>query len=160
MFNLDREPLFSGQPMAFEDLFEEELQLEGLENMHILTVEEVREGLSRVERELATLQSLVDEAHDMTEEIEILLDRYAPEHPHVVEMAELLGSLVALWQQTVAKIERLGARVAGLDPGRIEWYGVIDNKIMMYSWTMGEPDIEWYYGIDEGYSSRKPLIEA
>jgi len=25
---------------------------------------------------------------------------------------------------------------------------------------MGEPDIEWYYGIDEGYSSRKPLIEA
>jgi hypothetical protein len=96
----------------------------------------------------------------MTEEIEILLDRYAPEHPHVVEMAELLGSLVALWQQTVAKIERLGARVAGLDPGRIEWYGVIDNKVMMYSWTMGEPDIEWYYGIDEGYSSRKPLIEA
>lgn len=160
MFNLDHEPLFSGQPMSFEDLFEEELQLEGLENMRILTVEEVREGLSRVERELATLQSLVDEAHDMTEEIEILLERYAPEHPHVVEMAELLGSLVALWQQTVAKIERLGARVAGLDPGRIEWYGVIDNKIMMYSWVMGEPDIEWYYGIDEGYSSRKPLIEA
>ena len=75
MFNLDREPLFSGQPMSFEDLLEEELQLEGLENMHILTVEEVREGLSRVERELATLQSLVDEAHDMTEEIEILLSR-------------------------------------------------------------------------------------
>jgi hypothetical protein len=160
MFNLDREPLFSGQPMSFEDLLEEELQLEGLENMHILTVEEVREGLSRVARELATLQSLVDEAHDMTEEIEILLETYAPEHPYVVEMAELLGGLVALWQQTVAKIEQLGARVVGLDPGRIEWYGVIDNKVMMYSWAMGEPDIEWYYGIDEGYSSRKPLIEA
>ena len=105
MFNLDREPLFSGQPMSFEDLLEEELQLEGLENMHILTVEEVREGLSRVGRELATLQSLVDEAHDMTEEIEILLDRYAPEHPHVVEMAELLGSLWSgAWPQGDTKL--------------------------------------------------------
>ena len=45
MFNLDREPLFSGQPMSFEELLEEELQLEGLENRRILTVEEVREGL-------------------------------------------------------------------------------------------------------------------
>ena len=55
MFNLDRGPLFSGQPMSFEDLSEEELELEGLENMHILTVDEVREGLPRVARELATL---------------------------------------------------------------------------------------------------------
>ena len=30
MFNIDHGPLFSGQPMSFEDLLEEELQLEGL----------------------------------------------------------------------------------------------------------------------------------
>ena len=61
----------------------------------------------------------------MTEEIEILLETLPPEHPHVVEMSELLGGLVAHWQQTVARIEKYGARVAGLDPGRIEWYGLL-----------------------------------
>ncbi|MED5291656.1 MAG: DUF2203 family protein, partial [Candidatus Thermoplasmatota archaeon] len=95
-----------------------------------------------------------------TEEIEILLETLPPEHPHVVEMSELLGGLVAHWQQTIARIEKEGARVAGLDPGRIEWYGVVDNHLMLYSWACGEPDIEWYYGLDEGFSSRKPLIEA
>ena len=75
----------------------------------------------------------------MTEEIEILLESLPPEHPHVVEMSELLGGLVAHWQQTIAKIERHGARVAGLDPGRIEWYGVVDNHLMLYSGHVVNP---------------------
>ena len=160
MFNLDREPLFSGQPMMLEDLHQDGHERLDIENLSILSIEQARESLTYVERLLSTLQAIVDEAHDMTEEIEILLETFPPEHPHVVEMSELLGGLVAHWQQTVAKIEKQGARVAGLDPGRIEWFGVIDNQLMLYSWTCGESDIEWYHGVDEGFSSRKPLIEA
>ena len=91
MFNLDREPLFSGQPMLLEDLNEDDFDRLDLENLSILSIEQVRESLPFVERQLATLQAIVDEAHDMTEEIEILLESLPPEHPHVVEMSELLG---------------------------------------------------------------------
>ena len=160
MFNLDREPLFSGQPMLLEDLDENEIERLDMDNLSVLSIDQVRETLPDVERQLSTLQAIVYEAHDMTEEIEILLESLPPEHPHVVEMSELLGGLVAHWQQTITNIERHGARVAGLDPGRIEWFGVVDNQLKLYSWTCGESDIEWYYGIDEGFSSRKPLIEA
>ena len=160
MFNLDREPLFSGQPMMLEDLNQDDVDRLNIENLSVRSIDQVRDSLPFVERQLSTLQAIVDEAHDMTEEIEILLETYPSEHPHVVEMSELLGGLVAHWQQTIARIEKEGARVAGLDPGRIEWYGVVDNQLMLYSWTCGESDIEWYYGLDEGFSSRKPLIEA
>ncbi|MBP65755.1 MAG: hypothetical protein CMA67_00695 [Euryarchaeota archaeon] len=160
MFNFDRESQFSGQPMLLEDLNQEDIERLDIENLRVLSIEQVRESLPQVKRQLSTLQAIVDEAHDMTEEIEILLETYPPEHPHVVEMSELLGGLVAHWQKTIAKIENQGARVAGLDPGRIEWYGVIDTHLMLYSWTCGETDIEWYYGLNEGFSSRKPLIEA
>ena len=102
MFNLDREPLFSGQPMMLEDLHHDEHERLDIENLSILSIEQVRDSMTYVER----------------------------------------------------------LRVAGLDPGRIEWFGVIDNQLMLYSWTCGESDIEWYYGVDEGFSSRKPLIEA
>ena len=74
MFNLDREPLFSGQPMLLEDLNEDDFDRLDLENLSILSIEQVRESLPFVERQLATLQAIVDEAHDMTEEIEILLE--------------------------------------------------------------------------------------
>ena len=111
--------------MLLEDLNEEEVQRLDVENLSVLSIDQVRETLPDVERQLSTLQAIVDEAHDMTEEIEILLESLPPEHPHVVEMSELLGGLVAHWQQTIAKIERHGARVAGLDPGRIEWLSLI-----------------------------------
>ena len=106
MFNLDREPLFSGQPMMLEDLHHDEHERLDIENLSILSIEQVRDSLVYVERLLSTLQAIVDEAHDMTEEIEILLETFPPEHPYVVEMSELLGGLVAHWQQTVAKIEK------------------------------------------------------
>ncbi|MEC7180816.1 MAG: hypothetical protein VXW36_05440, partial [Candidatus Thermoplasmatota archaeon] len=78
MFNLDREPLFSGQPMLLEDLNEEEVQRLDVENLSVLSIDQVRETLPDVERQLSTLQAIVDEAHDMTEEIEILLESLPP----------------------------------------------------------------------------------
>ena len=70
MFNLDREPLFSGQPMMLEDLHHDEHKRLDIENLSILSIEQVRDSLTYVERLLSTLQAIVDEAHDMTEEIE------------------------------------------------------------------------------------------
>ena len=90
MFNFDRESQFSGQPMLLEDLNQEDIERLDIENLRVLSIEQVRESLPQVKRQLSTLQAIVDEAHDMTEEIEILLETYPPEHPHVVEMLSLI----------------------------------------------------------------------
>ena len=73
MFNFDRESQFSGQPMLLEDLNQEDIERLDIENLRVLSIEQVRESLPQVKRQLSTLQAIVDEAHDMTEEIEILL---------------------------------------------------------------------------------------
>ena len=109
---------------------------------------------------LMVLQAMSDEAHDLTNELELLLDRYAMTHPHVLEVAEHLGGLVSQWQNNVARLERIGARIVSMDPGRLEWYGVVDRRMALFSWAVGETDIEWYYRMEEGFPSRKPLIEA
>ena len=36
----------------------------------------------------------------------------------------------------------------------------VDEKLVLYSWTQGEDDIEWYHGINSSFIARKPLIEA
>ena len=50
--------------------------------------------------------------------------------------------------------------MACLDPGRLEWYGVVDEQLVLYSWAQGEEDIEWYHETNSSFFSRKPLIEA
>ena len=126
----------------------------------VVTIEQARASLSEASNVLMVLQAMSDEAHDLTNELELLLDRYTMTHPHVVEVAEHLGQLVTQWQASVARLESIGARIVSMDPGRLEWYGVVDHRMALFSWAVGEADIEWYYRMEEGFPSRKPLIEA
>ena len=52
--------------MLLEDLNEEEVQRLDVENLSVLSIDQVRETLPDVERQLSTLQAIVDEAHDLS----------------------------------------------------------------------------------------------
>ena len=155
------EPFYSGLPMPLEDLSPEAVLPSPLpEGARVVTIEEARASLPEAQNVLMVLQAMSDEAHDLTNELELLLDRYTMTHPHVLEVAEHLGGLVTQWQGNVARLEGIGARIVSMDPGRLEWYGVVDHRMALFSWAVGEADIEWYYRMEEGFPSRKPLIEA
>lgn len=155
------EPLYSGLPMELDELSPEAALPYPLpEGALVVTIEEARASLPEANNVLMVLQAMSDEAHDLTNELELLLDRFSMTHPHVMEVAEHLGQLVTQWQASVARLESIGARIVSMDPGRLEWYGVVDHRMALFSWAVGETDIEWYYRMEEGFPSRKPLIEA
>jgi hypothetical protein len=155
------QPPYSGLPMALEELLpDEELPYPLPDGAMVVTIEDARASLKEASAVLMVLQAMSDEAHDLTDELELLLDRYPMTHPHVLEVAEHLGQLVAQWQANVERLESVGARIVSMDPGRLEWYGVVDHRMALFSWAVGEADIEWYYRMEEGFPSRKPLIEA
>ena len=155
------QPSFSGLPMEINELStDEELPYPLPDGATVVTIEQARASLKEASSVLMVLQAMSDEAHDLTNELELLLDRYPMTHPHVMEVAEHLGQLVAQWQANVERLESVGARIVSMDPGRLEWYGVVDHRMALFSWAVGEEDIEWYYRMEEGFPSRKPLIEA
>jgi len=147
--------------MALEELSHEaDLPYPLPDGARVVTIEEARASLPEAQNVLMVLQAMSDEAHDLTNELELLLEGYSMTHPHVLEVAEHLGSLVNQWQASVARWESIGARIVSMDHGRLEWYGVVDHRMALFSWAVGEADIEWYYRMEEGFPSRKPLIEA
>ena len=155
------EPLYSGLPMELDELSPEAALPYPLpEGAIVVTIDQARETLPEAQNVLMVLQAMSDEAHDLTNELELLLDQYPMTHPHVMEVAEHLGQMVAQGQASVARLESIGARIVSMDPGRLEWYGVVDRRMALFSWAVGETDIEWYYRMEEGFPSRKPLIEA
>tara|TARA_B110000438_G_scaffold136895_1_gene132282 strand:+ start:3066 stop:3551 length:486 start_codon:yes stop_codon:yes gene_type:complete len=152
---------FSGRPMEITALLDTDPMLAHLpSDAVILTIEGARESLPLASKLLIDLQVMNDEAHDLCEELEVLLETLNPNHEHVSEIAEYLAKLVSQWQQTAKNLESTGTRVACLEPGRLEWYGVIDGNLALFSWALGEEDIEWYHAVDAGFNARKPLIEA
>ena len=155
------QPSFSGLPMELDELSPDaDLPYPLPEGAMVVTIEQARASLTEASNVLMVLQAMSDEAHDLTDELELLLDRYPMTHPHVMEVAEHLGQLVTQWQANVERLESVGARIVSMEPGRLEWYGVVDHRMALFSWAVGEIDIEWYYRMEEGFPSRKPLIEA
>ena len=69
----------------------------------IVSLEDARENLPKVTRWLAELQAMSDEAHDLTEELEVLLESLEAESEHVVEVAEQLAQLVAVEQEVISE---------------------------------------------------------
>ena len=153
-------PPLAGQPMDISELLDEMALLALPDGSRVVTIEEARNELPLAKKILISLQSLQDQAHDLTEELEVLVEQLPPHHAHVVEVADQLGSLVKEWQEIGDILEDLGVRIAGFDPGHLEWHGVVDGHLVHYSWCQGEEDIEWWHPLDTGINGRRPLVEA
>ena len=146
--------------MNLSELLDEMALLAIPDGSKVVTIEEARMELPQAKKLLIALQSLQDEAHNLTEELEVLVEYLSPHHEHVVEVADQLGGLVKEWQAIGDSLEDMGARIAGFDPGHLEWHGVVDGYLVLYSWCQGEDDIEWWHPLDTGINGRRPLVEA
>ncbi|HII23038.1 MAG TPA: DUF2203 family protein [Candidatus Poseidoniaceae archaeon] len=154
-------PIYSGRPMEIADLLNFEQAIDEIPNgAKVVTIEEARDSLPVAKKLLIKLQSISDNAADLTEELDIILESYDSNHDHVTELADYLATMIHSWHQVIDEMEKTGTKMACLDPGRLEWYGVVDEQLVLYSWAQGEEDIEWYHEINSSFFSRKPLIEA
>jgi len=154
-------PIYSGRPMEIADLLNFEQAIDEIPHgAKVVTIEEARDSLPVAKKLLIKLQSISDNAADLTEELDIILESYDSTHDHVTELADYLATMIHSWHQVIDEMEKTGTKMACLDPGRLEWYGVVDEQLVLYSWAQGEEDIEWYHEINSSFLSRKPLIEA
>jgi hypothetical protein len=150
----------TGQPMTPDELIDRTSLKNISSDSRIVSIEEAREELPLISRLLAGMQAVHDQAVSITGEIEELLRVLPIGHPHITEMTDFLGRIVHEWQDIGNQIQLLGACVSILDPGHVEWHGVVDGELVMYSWCQGEEDIEWWYPLGLSTTERRPLLEA
>lgn len=49
------------------------------------------------------------------------------------------------------------ARIAELDAGLVDFPARRDGEQVFLCWQLGERDVAWWHGLDEGFRGRKPL---
>ena len=76
-------PPLAGQPMSISELLDEMALLALPDGTRVVTIDEARNELPMAIRLLNNLQSLQDQAHDLTEELEILVEALPPHQPHL-----------------------------------------------------------------------------
>ena len=124
-----------------------------------------------------------EEANDALEEVRPLTEELVEHRRALVELQELQSSLiqriggnggnvdpselqdlqerldeeVAGIARCVARIHEVGALVKDLDVGLVDFPARREGVDVLLCWRLGEDEVGYWHGLDEGFSGRKPL---
>jgi hypothetical protein len=73
------------------------------------------------------------------------------------EVQEQMGEEATGVARCVARIHELGALVKDLDEGLIDFPAWRGDEEVLLCWKVGEEDVAYWHGLEEGFSGRKPL---
>lgn len=66
----------------------------------------------------------------------------------------------AKMDEAVNKIQEFGCLVKDLDMGLIDFPSLLEGEEVYLCWKLGEPRIEYWHRIDEGFAGRKRLDDS
>lgn len=75
----------------------------------------------------------------------------------VREAAEDVARATDAIADCVRRINASGAEVKDLDTGLLDFPARRGDDVVLLCWKVGEPEIEYWHGVDEGFAGRKPL---
>ncbi len=62
-------------------------------------------------------------------------------------------------KDTLAEIDATGVQVKDLDIGLLDFPCVVEDRVILLCWKLGEKSIEHWHGLEEGFRGRKPIDE-
>ena len=57
----------------------------------------------------------------------------------------------------IARIEAVGVLIKDLDVGLLDFPARRGDEDVLLCWRVGEAEVAWWHGLDEGFAARKPL---
>ena len=67
---------------------------------------------------------------------------------------DALGSRL---KEMIEGIQEYGCQVKDLDLGLLDFPTLYEGREVCLCWRLGEPEIAFWHGVDEGYKGRKPI---
>jgi hypothetical protein len=59
--------------------------------------------------------------------------------------------------ECIRQIDEAGVQVKDLDEGLLDFPAKRDDTDILLCWKVGEPEVAFWHGVDEGFAGRKPL---
>jgi hypothetical protein len=73
------------------------------------------------------------------------------------ELAETIQREADAIAACAQEITAAGAQIKSLEEGLLDFPSQRDGEEVLLCWKLGEDDIRYWHGVDEGFAGRKPL---
>jgi hypothetical protein len=73
------------------------------------------------------------------------------------ELAETIQGEADAIAACAEQINAAGAQIKSLEEGLLDFPSRRDDELVLLCWKLGEGEIEYWHGLEEGFAGRKPL---
>lgn len=76
---------------------------------------------------------------------------------HAIDIKNRRQELAARLRETIEKVQEVGCLIKDLDIGLIDFPTIFRGTEVYLCWKLGESEIAFWHGVDEGFRGRKPI---
>jgi hypothetical protein len=116
--------------------------------------------LDRLLRSAIDLKSEYDEAEQEIQSFQervMMMGGVVVDRDRVLEARRQRDSIAAKLRAAIEEVQEIGCLIKDLDIGLVDFPTVFRGSEVYLCWKLGEPAIEYWHGVDEGYRGRKPI---
>ena len=73
------------------------------------------------------------------------------------EVADTIQAEATAISECAEQINAAGAQVKSLEEGLLDFPAKRGDEVVLLCWKLGEGEIAYWHGVDEGFAGRKPL---
>ena len=75
----------------------------------------------------------------------------------VARLRAEMESHLKLVRESIAEIDSIGVQVKDLEAGLLDFPCRMDDQVVLLCWRRGEPAIEHWHTVEDGFQGRKPV---
>ena len=87
----------------------------------------------------------------------MLLGGVVVDHSRIEEQKNRRESTGVLLKEAIERIHEYGCLVKDLDMGLVDFPTQFNGQEVYLCWKLGEPNIQFWHGVHEGFRGRKPI---
>lgn len=123
---------------------------------YLYTPQDANKALPEVKRMFANIGAQKNRVVAVQQEIQAIIDSGSP-FGSFIEKKQQLNSMVTELYRAIEQLEGTGVMIKSVDEGLLDFPSKRFDDEVWLCWKVGEDDIKFWHGKDEGFMGRKPL---
>lgn len=130
------------------------------EDIRIFTLEEAESTLPLVSRIARDLQDEYPHWREAVTQYEVLSGNARADWGETPELLRARNAVTESAERVnffLEELKQVGCLFKGFDAGLVDFYSMMDDRLVFLCWRLGEPRITHWHEIEAGFTGRQPL---
>jgi hypothetical protein len=129
----------------------------------IFSLEDAERALPLVRKIVADVQRVYEEWRGAVASYELVAAGVKGDEPEPEALEQLRTEVAGYAEQMASlidEVQEIGCELKDVRLGLVDFYALLDDRLVYLCWRLGEQGITHWHELDEGYGGRQPIDQS